>query len=38
MVARAGQPEGGAIKVARQEAVMANRVTTPRQNAYLDVD
>jgi hypothetical protein len=38
MVARAGQAEGGAIKVSRQEAAMANRVTTPWQNAYLDVD
>jgi hypothetical protein len=38
MVARAGQPEGGAIKASRQEAAMANRVTTPWQNAYLHAD
>jgi hypothetical protein len=38
MVARAGQVEGGAIKVSRQEAAMANRVTTPSQNAYLRAD
>jgi hypothetical protein len=38
MVARAGQPEGGAIKASRQEAAMTNGVTTPWQNAYLDFD
>jgi hypothetical protein len=38
MVARAGQPEGGAIKASRQEAAIANSVTTPWQNAYPNVD